>query len=151
MRLHYDKLKRRVYIFGEIQEVKLSNRNLAEKIKEKRWNDTVVYVDEAEPKDKDDIIGYGIRAVAAPKGRDSKEFGEKWLDDLEEIIIDPVRCPNTTRQFETADYETDRDGNVIPRLCDDDLDAIDACRYALVHDMVKVKKGMRGVPITYGS
>lgn len=135
MRLHYDKMRRKIYIFGEIHEVKLSNRNAAIKIKENGWNDTKIFADSAEPKSIDEMWEYGLKVYEASKGPGSVEFGEKWLDDLEEIIIDPVRCPNTAREFENIDYQVDKDGNTKNKLEDKDNHSIDSCRYALTEDM----------------
>ncbi|MDH8795467.1 PBSX family phage terminase large subunit, partial [Staphylococcus epidermidis] len=39
------------------------------------------------------------------------------------------------REFENIDYETDKDGNVKPRLEDKDNHSIDSCRDALSRDM----------------
>ncbi|RAP24758.1 hypothetical protein C2W64_02765 [Brevibacillus laterosporus] len=43
----------------------------------------------------------------AKKGPGSVEYGEKWLDDLEEIVIDAERTPNLARELENIDYQTD--------------------------------------------
>ncbi|WP_342222611.1 terminase large subunit, partial [Enterococcus faecium] len=72
-----------------------------------------------------------------PKGPDSVEYGEKWLDDLDAIYIDPIRTPNIAKEFENIDYQTDRDGNPKPRLEDKDNHTIDATRYAFNDDMRK--------------
>ena len=73
---------------------------------------------------------YGVK-----KGPDSVEFGERWLDDLDFICIDPKRTPNIAREFENIDYQVDRDGNAKPRLEDKDNHTIDATRYAFADDM----------------
>ena len=95
----------------------------------------MIVADAAEPKSIDEVRSYGINIMGAKKGPGSVEYGEKWLDDLEDIIIDPKRCPNATREFENIDYQVDRDGNPIARLEDKDNHSIDATRYALAHDM----------------
>ncbi len=134
-RLHYDKTRRIVFIFAEIQEVKLSNRLAAERIKSQGYNDTEITADSAEPKSVDEVWDYGIRIYGAEKGPGSVEYGEKWLDDLEAIVIDPERCPNTAREFENIDYQVDKDGNTKNKLEDKDNHSIDAIRYALERDM----------------
>lgn len=134
-RLHYDKTRRKIYIFDEIHEVKLSNRNFALKIKELGYNDNKVMADSAEPKSIDEVWDYGIKIYGANKRPGSVEYGEKWLDDLEAIVIDPVRCPNTAREFENIDYQVDKDGNTKNKLEDKDNHSIDAIRYALSEDM----------------
>ncbi|WP_397271289.1 terminase large subunit, partial [Peribacillus simplex] len=68
-----------------------------------------VIADSAEPKSIAELKGYGIRIKGAKKGPDSVDYGIKFLQDLEEIIIDPVRCPNTKREF--YGYELEPDGN----------------------------------------
>jgi PBSX family phage terminase large subunit len=134
-RMHLDKTRRKLYIFGEIYGVKLSNRHVAELIKKNGWHTALTIADSAEPKSVDELKGYGIRIKGAEKGPGSVEYGEKWLDDLEEIIIDPVRCPNTAREFENIDYQTDKDGNIKSKLEDKDNHSIDMTRYANEDDM----------------
>ena len=140
VRLHYDKKRRRIYIFGEIYRVKMSIRELAEEIKSKRWNDVPVTCDSSEPRSIAELRDNGIKALKAKKGAGSIEFGENWLDDLEAIVIDPKRCPNTAKEFEKIDYQIDREGNTLPKLEDKDNHSIDAVRYALELDMRKGNK-----------
>lgn len=79
---------------------------------------------------------HGIKRIkGVKKGPDSVEYGEEWLDDLTEIVIDPLRTPNIAREFENIDYQTDKDGNPKPRLEDKDNHTIDATRYAFEADM----------------
>lgn len=148
VRLHYDKTRKKIYIFGEIYEIKLSNSELVDKIKEKGWNDVFTIADSEDPKSIDECKRLGLKMVGARKGKGSVEYGEKWLDDLEAIIIDPKRCPNTAREFENIDYATDKDGNVLPKLIEKDDHTIASCRYALENDMQNRQNGLRGVPIT---
>lgn len=133
---HYDKRKRILYATGEIYSVKLSNRQLADMIAAKGWQSKDIIADSSEPKSIAELREYGIRRICgAKKGPGSVEHGEKWLDDLEAIVIDPKRTPNIAREFESIDYKTDKDGNVVPRLEDKDNHTIDATRYALEQDM----------------
>ncbi|WP_195444641.1 PBSX family phage terminase large subunit [Peptoniphilus harei] len=135
IRLHYDKTRRKIYIFDEIYQVKLSNRKAFELINKRGYRDCKIIADSAEPKSVDEMRSYGLRIEGARKGQGSVEYGEKWLDDLEAIVIDPKRCPFTTREFENIDYAVDKDGNSKNRLEDKDNHAIDAIRYALSEDM----------------
>ncbi len=130
VRVHYDKRRRRLFIFGEIYGIKISNRMLAEEMIKQGWHTTMTIADSAEPKSINEVEEYGVLIKGAVKGPGSVEYGEKWLDDLEEIIIDPVRCPNTAKEFEEIDYETDADGNVRNRLEDTNNHSVDGTRYA---------------------
>lgn len=135
VRWHYDKTRRRIYAVDQIYGVKMSNNELAKKVKAKKYDRTKTIADSAEPKSVADLKSQGCQFVGAKKGQGSVEHGEKWLDDLEEIVIDPARTPDIAREFESAEYQVDRDGNVIPRLVDVDNHTIDATRYAFEDDM----------------
>ena len=70
---HYDKTRRRLYIFYEIHLVELSNRKAAELIKVENKNNGVIVCDSAEPKSIAEVNSYGLRCVGAKKGPDSIE------------------------------------------------------------------------------
>ena len=138
VRWHYDKKRNCIYAIDELYEVKCSNRRAAQWIKSNKYHyqDIIAEVEpksNAEMRNEHDILK--IRQVT--KGPDSVEYGEKWLDDLDEIYIDPIRTPNIAKEFENIDYQTDRDGNPKPRLEDKDNHTIDATRYAFNDDMRK--------------
>ena len=139
IRLHYDKTRRKIYLLDEFYEVKVSNRRLSEVIKSRKYHYQLTICDSAEPKSKDELVTYGVKMICAKKGPGSVEFGEKWLDDLEAIVIDPKRTPNAAKEFENIDYQTDKDGNIKPRLEDKNNHTIDAIRYALESDMIRGK------------
>ncbi|MER2061397.1 MAG: PBSX family phage terminase large subunit [Aerococcus urinaeequi] len=135
-RWHYDRKNRKIYAIGEIYGVKISNRELAEKIKATGFDDAVTIADSAEPKSVDEMkYQHHLRFKGAKKGPGSVEYGEKWLDDLNEIVIDPARTPNTAREFESIDYATDADGNPKTKLSEVDNHTIDSARYAFEDDM----------------
>ena len=135
VRIHYDKKKRIIYFIDEIYGVKMSIRELASKIKSKGYDDFHVTCDSAEPRSIAELREFGIKALKAKKGPGSIEFGENWLDDLEAIVIDVKRTPNVAREYENIDYQTDKDGNIRPKLEDKDNHSIDATRYSLELDM----------------
>ena len=103
----------------------MSIRELADKIKTKGFNDTYVTCDSAEPRSIAELREYGIKALKAKKGPGSIEFGENWLDDLEAIVIDSRRTPNIAKEYENIDYQTDKDGNIRPKLEDKDNHSMD--------------------------
>ena len=136
---HYDKRRRRLYIFYEIHKTGLSNRKAAELIRAENNNNSLVVCDSAEPKSIAELNDLGIRAIGARKGPDSVEYGTKWLQDLNKIIIDPVRCPKTAEEFSEYELERDRSGELIARFPDKDNHSIDAVRYSREYDMRNVR------------
>lgn len=135
VRWHYDKTRRKLYAIADKEEVQYSNRKAAQWIKDQGFNDFMIIADSAEPKSIAEMKSYGIKIKGAKKGPGSVEYGEKWLDDLNAIVIDPKRTPNIAREFENIDYQVDRDGNVKNKLVDKDNHTIDGTRYANEDEM----------------
>ena len=125
--IHNNKL----WIIDEIYETRLSNRQLAEKMKLKGIGREPVICDSAEPKSIEDLRELGIVALGAKKGPDSVAFGMKYLQSLDEIIIDPKRTPNAMKEFVGYEYDMNKDGQFISRYPDKNNHFIDQERYAL--------------------
>lgn len=127
---HYDKTRRKLYVFGEIYKVGLSNRQAVELIKQMNPNNELITSD-IEPRTVAEFRGMGLRVVPAVKGADSRRQGFKFLQDLDEIIVDPQRCPNATREFTTYELERDKYGNFKPIYPDGNDHYLDSTRYGL--------------------
>lgn len=133
---HYDKTRKRLFIFNELYETNCSNKKLYDKIIKVKIGTSYIIADSAEPKSIAELNSYGlIRVLGAKKGPDSVEYGIKWLQDLYEIIIDPVRCPNTAREFTSYEYDKDKYGNFISKFPDMNNHTIDMTRYSRENDM----------------
>lgn len=133
-KMHYDKTRRRLYFFYEFSGIQVSNRKLYDKIKNHTLSLTIA--DSAEPKSIAELKGYGMRIKGAKKGPDSVDYGMKFLaEEIEEIIIDPVRCPRAAKEFINYALETDKNGEVKSSYPDKDNHTIDAARYGLEDEM----------------
>lgn len=138
---YLDKTRKCLFIFNEIYGINLSNRKLWELIVKRKIGNSIITADSAEPKSIDELNSYGtLRVFGAKKGPDSIEYGIKWLQDLNQIVIDPVRCPNTAREFKSYEYEKDRYGNFISKFPDKNNHTIDMTRYSRESDMAIGKK-----------
>ena len=136
---HYDKTRKRLYIFYEIQKLNLSNKKAAEMIKAENKSNAMIVCDSAETKSIAEMYEYGLKVMGAKKGADSVDYGIKWLQDLEEIVIDPKRCPNTAREFMEYEIERDGNGNLKGKFPDKNNHSIDAVRYSREYDMKYVR------------
>lgn len=136
---HYDKTRKRLYIFYEIYRTNLSNRKVAELIKKENIYNRVIVCDSAEPKSIAELSSYNLHVIGAKKGADSVEYGIKWLQDLEEIIIDPKRCPHTAEEFMNYELEKDRTGEWKAGFPDKNNHTIDATRYSREQEMRNIK------------
>lgn len=142
-RMHYDKARRKLYVFDEAGGLKMKNRESASLVKkhlgevlkgdkvEKAARRELVVCDSAEPKSISDYREMGIDARAARKGQGSVEYGVKWLQSLVEIVIDPKRCPVTAEEFVLYEHETTRDGEYCSGYPDKNNHHIDVVRYAM--------------------
>jgi PBSX family phage terminase large subunit len=134
--MHFDRKRKRLYIFHELHEVGLSNEKLIRHIKTENKSNKAVTADSAEPKSIGEMLQNGLRVFPAKKGPDSIDYGIKFLVDLEEIIIDDERCPNTAREFLGYELEQDANGNWKSEYPDKNNHSIDMCRYALEDEII---------------
>jgi PBSX family phage terminase large subunit len=136
-RHHYQKAQRRLFIFDEAHDWKLSDEQAANLIKQhlSDANGTVrrekVVCDSAEPKAIDKYRHLGINARGAVKGPGSVEHGMKWLATRVEIVIDPKRCPLHSEEFTSYEHERNAAGDYISSYPDENDHGISACRYGL--------------------
>lgn len=132
---HLDSKRRRLFLFYEFYKVGASFDTAADKIRRENIYGQPVIAESAEPRSNDELRQRGVFVRAAKKGPGSVEHGIRWLQDLEEIIIDPIRCPETAREFTNYELEKDHNGNWKANYPDRDNHSIDAVRYACEDDM----------------
>lgn len=121
-----------LYIYEEFRGWRQSNSKWAEKIAHHK-NDLII-ADPGSGGDRNvgDFRDWGFRMREAKKGPGSVEYGIKWLQSLERIIIDPDRCPETVKEFTEYEYERDpKTGEVLEGYPDAANHSIDAVRYAM--------------------
>lgn len=136
---HFDAKKKRLYLFFEISGTGIKNATFASMLSEMQRLE-VTMADSSEPKSIDELRDeHRVNVVPAEKAPGSVEHGIKYLQDLEEIIIDPVRCPLASREFINYALLTDRWGETISKYPDQDNHSIDACRYLLSMQITQAK------------
>lgn len=128
---HYDKRRKRIYIYDEIYERGLTNDKLAEEIKVKLGSGYII-ADSAEPKSIAELQGYGINVQGAKKGKDSVLFGIQWMQQ-QEIIIHKL-CVNTKNEISTFHWKEDANGNALRKPVEKNDHLIAAGRYAHEQD-----------------
>ncbi|MDT7015334.1 PBSX family phage terminase large subunit [Levilactobacillus namurensis] len=134
---YWDSARRRIFLFNEIYSVGMTNREAVAQIKKLNPMNEVITADSAEPRTIREFRDLGLNVVGARKGPGSREHGFKWLQDLREIVIDPVRCPNTAREFSGYELARDANGNFKSGYPDGDDHTIDKTRYELESLMKK--------------
>lgn len=138
--MHYDRKHKRLYIYYEYYKVGVSNRLAYEEIVKENKNNEQIIADSAEPKSIHELIQYGLRMRGVKKGPDSIEYGIRFLQSLEAIIIDDQRCPETAREFLSYELERDIQGNWKAGYPDKNNHSIDSVRYALNDEWLKFRE-----------
>ena len=130
--VHYDAARQTLYILDEATRRRTSNRDTATLLLQRGLTGAdLITADSAEPKSVGDYRAFGLTCKAAQKGPGSVNYSMKWLQGLAGIVIDPVYCPDTAREFSEYEYERDaRTGEVLPGYPDLNNHHIDAVRYA---------------------
>ena len=142
--MYYDAKHEDLYIFDEIYQQKLTNKQAAERIKPRTHSHRIL-ADAAEPKSIAEMSLAGLNISGAKKGPDSIDYGMRWLQNRTHIYIDKRRCPNTYREFVGYEYERNKDGQFISAYPDANNHAIDAVRYAMAEVMTRNKVVARRV------
>ncbi len=135
-RMHYDKTRKKIYIFHEEHEYGLTNPEIAEVILPSLGRE-IVTCDSAEPKSIKELQQCGVRAYGAIKGKDSVNHGVQFLQQ-HEIIIDR-QCQETINEVEIYQWAKLRDGSDAGKPVDKDNHHIDDIRYALESEMASLK------------
>lgn len=147
LRVSYDRKSDTVFFVDEIYRRHLSNKQLAEEIKKRRYDrgggeyhspilggvyeeKQLITADCAEPKSILDLQAEDLKCIPCHKEPGCVAYRVKWLQHRR-IVIDPKRTPEAYREFVNYSYATDKDGNFLSELPDKDNHTIDACAYAL--------------------
>ena len=132
-KMHFDAARRTLYIFDEYRVNKMSNAETWERLRTLKGvtGQDLITADSAEPKSVGDYRSYGSLCREAIKGPDSVRYGIKWLQSLKAIVIDPVRCPETAKEFQNYEYERTDDGEIVSGYPDENNHSIDSVRYAM--------------------
>ncbi len=139
-RIHYDKMRKKIYIFQEEHEHDLTNPGIA-KLLEPIIGKELLICDSAEPKSIQELRNCGLKAIGAIKGKDSVNHGIQFLWQ-HEIIIDR-KCQETINEFEQYQWKKLKDGTEDDTPLDKDNHHIDEIRYALESEMADLKTTVR--------
>lgn len=131
---HYERAKKRIWVYDEIYETGLTNPQLAEVLKPKIGGD-YLKADSAEPKSIAELRSQDLNVDGAKKGKDSVLYGIQWLQQ-QEILVD-VNCVNMRNELQTYKWKEDAGGNSLPVPVDRNNHLIDALRYAYEDDMLE--------------
>lgn len=120
----------KAYIWDEVLYQKgMSNKQIADVIKNQDNPRILVIPDSAEPKSNDELVAYGIPVLAANKGPGSVNQGIQVVQDSKIFVT--KRSVNIWKEYNNYAWMEDKDGNAlnVPKPGWDH--AMDAGRYAM--------------------
>lgn len=121
----------KIYVFDEHYQTGLITREVANVVKSKGYQTSVIVADSAEPRLIQELRGeHGIRRIKeSRKGKDSVMAGVSKLQGYE-IIVAPS-CTHIMDEFYSYCYQRDKEGNWLNKPEDKNNHLMDALRYAL--------------------
>lgn len=141
----YSSPKRTLYIFAEHRATREKDEDLARVLEP--WKNKEIIADSAGNKSIATLRDLGFRGLRgchkySAHGGTSVTDGMKWLQSRAKIVIDPVRCPHTAREFSEYEYPIDKKTQEVQNTyIDADNHSIDMVRYAM--EPIWQKRGVR--------
>lgn len=129
---YYDDVHNDLYAIGERYEIRLKTEEIYNRIKDCQEETKIdeEITSEIDNRIIDELYDMGLDIEAAEKGPKSREFGVKWLQNLNHIYIDINKTPNIWREFTSFEFVKDKYDNITSKTQDGNDHTIDATRYA---------------------
>lgn len=124
-----DNAAMKIYVFDEWYRTGVTNRQIAQAIKEKGYGGQRIICDAAEPKSIAELQEEGIKAEPSRKGKDSVNHGIQLIQNYE-IIVHAKNCPEFAKEIQNYCWAKDRDGRPTDKPDHEFSHGMDSMRYA---------------------
>ena len=124
-----DNTNMRIYVFDEWYQTGVTNRIIAQKIKEMGYGGQVIVCDCAEPKSIRELQDEGIKAEPSRKGKDSVNHGIQLIQNYE-IIIHP-KCVEFQKEINNYCWMKDKSGKPTDKPDHEFSHGMDSMRYGV--------------------
>lgn len=132
-----DNTAKKIYVFDEWYKTGVTNKIIAQAIKDKGYGGQRIICDSAEPKSIAELQEEGINAEASRKGKDSVNHGIQLIQNYE-IVVHDVNCLEFRSEILNYCWVKDKNGKPTDKPDHDFSHGMDAMRYgaskALVAD-----------------
>lgn len=127
--LMIDNAAMKIYVFDEWYRTGVTNKIIAQAIKDKGYGGQKIICDSAEPKSIAELQEEGIKAEPSRKGKDSVNHGIQLVQNYE-IIVHERNCPEFKKEIQNYCWETDKDGKPTDKPDHEFSHGMDSMRYA---------------------
>lgn len=126
-----DNTDMKIYIFDEWYQSGVTNKIIAQKIKDMGYGGQVVVCDNAEPKSIAELRDEGIKAEPSRKGKDSVNHGIQQIQNYE-IIIHP-KCVEFYKEISNYCWKKDSAGKLTDKPDHEFSHGMDSMRYGVAN------------------
>jgi phage terminase large subunit len=124
-----DNTNMKIYVFDEWYQSGVTNKVIAQKIKDMGYGGQIIYCDEAEPKSIAELQEEGIKAEPSRKGKGSVNHGIQLIQNYE-IIIHP-KCVEFQKEISNYCWSKDKNGRPTDKPDHEFSHGMDSMRYGV--------------------
>ena len=124
-----DNSNMKIYVFDEWYQSGVTNKIIAQKIKDMGYGGQIIYCDEAEPKSIAELCDEGLNAQASRKGKGSVNHGIQLIQNYE-IIIHP-KCVEFQKEISNYCWTKDKTGRPTDKPDHEFSHGMDSMRYGV--------------------
>lgn len=125
-----DNTAMKIYVFDEYYATGITNKQLAQAIKDKGYGGQRIVCDSAEPKSIQELCDEGIKAEPSRKGKDSVNHGIQLIQNYQ-IVVHDTNCPEFKKEVQNYCYEKDKQGNLTGKPDHEFSHGPDSMRYGV--------------------
>lgn len=118
-----------IYVFDEWYKTGVTNKIIAQAIKDKGYGGQKIICDSAEPKSIAELQEEGIKAEASRKGKDSVNHGIQLVQNYK-IVVHERNCPEFKKEIQNYCWAKDKDGKPTDKPDHEFSHGMDSMRYA---------------------
>ena len=130
-----DNAAMKIYVFDEWYKTGVTNKIIAQAIKEKGYGGQRIICDSAEPKSIAELQEEGIKAESSRKGKDNVNHGIQLIQNYE-IIVHERNCPEFKKEIQNYCWAKDKDGKPTDKPDHEFSHGMDSMRYAVTKTLV---------------
>ena len=130
-----DNAAMRIYVFDEWYRTGVTNKVIAQAIKDKGYGGQKIICDSAEPKSIIELQEEGIRAEGSRKGKDSVNHGIQLIQNYE-IVVHEKNCPEFKKEIQNYCWSKDKNGKPTDTPDHEFSHGMDSMRYAVTKTLV---------------
>ena len=124
-----DNTNMKIYVFDEWYQTGVTNKVIANKIKEMGYGGQVIVCDSAEPKSIAELQDEGIKSEGSRKGKDSVNHGIQLIQNYE-IIVHP-KCVEFYKEISNYCWAKDKNGKPTEKPDHEFSHGMDSMRYGV--------------------